>query len=84
MTRPLKHLQVLVDANLVLVERRGRERFNLLNPVPLQRIQNRWLRRFEANAADRMLDLKAHVEEIASATNSPTKRIRAKTWRRRT
>lgn len=31
----MKHLEVLVAANLVTVERRGRERWNHLNPVPL-------------------------------------------------
>lgn len=31
----MKHLGILVDAGLVLVERRGRERWNHLNPVPL-------------------------------------------------
>lgn len=31
----MKHLEVLVDAGLVRVERRGRERWNHLNPVPL-------------------------------------------------
>jgi len=31
----MKHLEVLVSAGLVIVERRGRERWNHLNPVPL-------------------------------------------------
>ncbi|MCK5940980.1 MAG: helix-turn-helix transcriptional regulator [Planctomycetes bacterium] len=57
----MKHLKVLVDAGLVLVERRGRERLNTLNPVPLRRIQRRWLRRFDVAAADRMLDLEQHL-----------------------
>ncbi|MEO6594973.1 MAG: metalloregulator ArsR/SmtB family transcription factor [Planctomycetota bacterium] len=58
----MKHLQVLVDAGLVLVERRGRERINTLNPVPIQQIHCRWLRQFEAAGADRLLDLASHVE----------------------
>lgn len=61
----MKHLRVLVEANLVLVERRGRERLNFLNSVPIRRISRRWVRRFEANAADRLLDLGRHVERAA-------------------
>ena len=34
----MKHLRVLVDAGLVLVERKGRKRWNVLNPVPIRRI----------------------------------------------
>lgn len=42
----MKHLSVLADAGLVLVERRGRERVNHLNPVPIQAIYRRWIRPF--------------------------------------
>ena len=73
----MKHLKVLVDANLVLIERRGRERWNLLNPVPLRRIQRRWLRRFDTQAADRMLDLKANLEQKATAPKKTHSRHRA-------
>ena len=31
----MQHLGVLTDAGLVVARRRGRERFNHLNPVPL-------------------------------------------------
>ncbi|MEM7263743.1 MAG: metalloregulator ArsR/SmtB family transcription factor [Planctomycetota bacterium] len=54
----MKHLKVLEAADLIIVERRGRERFNHLNPAPIQAIQRRWLRPFEATAADRLLRLK--------------------------
>lgn len=58
----MKHLKVLVDAALVLVERQGRERINHLNPLPLQAIYRRWIRPFEKLPADRMLHIKALVE----------------------
>ena len=35
----MKHLDVLADADLILVRREGRHRFNHLNTVPLERIQ---------------------------------------------
>jgi hypothetical protein len=47
-------LAVLVEAGLVIVERRGRERWNHSNPVPIQQIYRRWIRPFEAAPADRL------------------------------
>ena len=61
----MKHLKQLHDAGLILVERRGRERYNHLNSVPLQRIVRRWVQPFEAQAADRLLRLEEHVEKSA-------------------
>jgi DNA-binding transcriptional ArsR family regulator len=58
----MKHLKVLVQAGLVLVERRGRERFNHLNPVPIRAIQQRWIRPYEAIRADGLLRLKRLAE----------------------
>lgn len=39
----MQHLGVLTDADLVLVRRRGRQRFNHLNPIPLRRWYERWV-----------------------------------------
>lgn len=58
----MKHLRVLVDAGLVLIERRGRERFNHLNSVPIRAIYRRWIRPFEEHPADRLLRLKEQIE----------------------
>ena len=58
----MKHLKVLEEAGLVLKERRGRERFNHLNPLPLQAVYRRWIRPFEALPADRLLRLKQLAE----------------------
>lgn len=58
----MKHLKVLGRAGLVVIERRGRERINHLNPLPIQEIYRRWIRPFEKLPADRMLRLKAHAE----------------------
>ncbi len=55
----MKHLKALEKANLIVIERRGRERINHLNPVPLQEIYHRWIRHFEKLPADRMLRIKA-------------------------
>jgi DNA-binding transcriptional ArsR family regulator len=59
----MKHLKVLQKGRLVLVERRGRERINHLNPLPMQAIYRRWIRPFEKLPADRLLKLKALAEK---------------------
>jgi len=59
----MKHLKVLQQAGLVMVERSGRERFNHLNPVPIQSIYRRWIRPFEQLPADRMIRLKQLAEQ---------------------
>lgn len=58
----MKHLKTLQVAGLVLVERRGRERINHLNPVPLQAMYRRWIRPFETLPADRLLKLRSIAE----------------------
>jgi uncharacterized protein YndB with AHSA1/START domain/DNA-binding transcriptional ArsR family regulator len=58
----MKHLAVLERARLVLVERRGRERWNHLNAVPLRRIHDRWISSYEAHWASSLLGLKGEAE----------------------
>ena len=58
----MKHLKVLEAASLIAVERRGRERYNHLNPTPIQQIYRRWIRPFEALPADRLLKIKRLAE----------------------
>src|ERR1041385_4961946 len=57
----MKHLAVLVDAGLVLVERRGRERLNHLNPGPIQEISRRWVTPFAQNRVGQLRRLKRHL-----------------------
>ena len=59
----MKHLKTLQKGGLVLVERKGRERLNHLNPIPLQTIYRRWIRPFEQLPADRLLQLQAIAEQ---------------------
>ena len=60
----MKHLKTLHRGGLIIVERRGRERVNHLNPVPLQTMYRRWIRPFEQIPADRLLHLKSVAESI--------------------
>ena len=62
-TGVMKHLDVLVDANLVVVRREGRVRWNYLNPVPIQRVCDRWVSSHVRGMASAMNRLKRHVEK---------------------
>ena len=59
----MKHLRVLEHARLILVRRRGRERWNYLNPIPIQSIYERWLTPYAALWAGELLDLKRRTVE---------------------
>jgi DNA-binding transcriptional ArsR family regulator len=63
----IKHLRILEDAGLVLVQARGRERWNFLNAVPIQQIYERWITPFEGHWATTLIGLRAHLE----GTNDP-------------
>jgi len=58
----MKHLNVLESAGLLLVRRAGRERWNHLNPAPLQEIYERWMTPYMALWSHHLLDLKKTVE----------------------
>jgi DNA-binding transcriptional ArsR family regulator len=58
----MKHLAILERAGLVLVERRGRERWNYLNAVPIQQIYDRWISGYAGFWAASLLRLKRRVE----------------------
>ena len=60
----MKHLKILHQGGLIVVERRGRERINHLNPIPLQEIYRRWIKSFDQIPADRLLKLKILAESI--------------------
>ena len=59
----MKHLSLLEEAELVTVRKQGRERWNYLNAVPLQRMYERWLHPYEAHWASALLRLQQHVED---------------------
>ena len=58
----MKHLRVLAEAGLVVVVERGRERVHHLNPVPIRRLSERWLRPFTNSAALALEGLRDVVE----------------------
>ncbi len=58
-----QHLDVLEAANVVATVRRGREKLHFLNPVPLQEIYERWIRKFERPRLKALRDLKHRLED---------------------
>ena len=54
----MKHIRVLREADLVQTRESGRKRVNSLNAVPIRRIYERWVSRFEELWADHLLRLK--------------------------
>ena len=58
----MQHLRVLEEAELVVPVRRGRERWNHLNAVPLQQIHERWIGPHAERAVALLTRLKDDVE----------------------
>ncbi|MET0587069.1 MAG: helix-turn-helix domain-containing protein [Novosphingobium sp.] len=58
----MQHLKVLEDADLLIVERRGRERWNHLNPLPIHNIHERWIGPYAAKAVGLLDRLKGDME----------------------
>jgi DNA-binding transcriptional ArsR family regulator len=58
----MQHLKVLEGADLVLVKREGRERWNHLNPLPIKAIHDRWIGAYAAHAVDMLDRMKRDLE----------------------
>jgi hypothetical protein len=72
----MQHLGVLADAGVVLVERRGRDRFNYINPVPLREWYERWVQPMADADAAALLKLKRTVETGVDAMPTATEAVR--------
>jgi DNA-binding transcriptional ArsR family regulator len=62
-TTVMQHLRVLEQAGLVVPVRKGRERFNYLDAMPIQAIHERWIGPHAAHAASRLGQLKRELEK---------------------
>ncbi len=58
----MQHLRVLEDADLVIVRREGRERWNHLNALPIKQIHDRWIGAYAAQAVALLDRLKTDLE----------------------
>jgi DNA-binding transcriptional ArsR family regulator len=57
----MKHLRVLEDARLVVVERSGRSKLHHLNPVPIREIHDRWISQYAEPFVTSLLGLREHA-----------------------
>ncbi|MFE2098602.1 MULTISPECIES: metalloregulator ArsR/SmtB family transcription factor [unclassified Streptomyces] len=70
-----QHLDLLQQAGLVTVVRRGRERLHYLNPAPIHEIEERWISEFDKPRLQAISAIKNQAEEYAmtdAATSVPT------------
>ena len=57
------HLNALERAGLVVPVKKGRERFNYLDAMPIQAIHQRWIGAYAAQAAGRLSRLRHELEK---------------------
>jgi len=58
----MQHLKVLEEADLVIVRRQGRVRWNYLNPLPIKHIHERWIGPYAAQSVALLDRLKTDLE----------------------
>jgi len=58
----MQHLKVLEEADLVVAVRRGRERWNHLNALPIRDIADRWIGAYAAVAVEKLATLRTELE----------------------
>jgi DNA-binding transcriptional ArsR family regulator len=57
-----KHLAILGEANLVVWKRQGREKLHFINPVPINEIAERWMKKFDRRQLNALSSLKKNLE----------------------
>ena len=67
----MKHIDVLRAAGLISTREEGRQRMNSLNAVPIRRIYERWVSRYEEFWADQLLRLKDDFPEDRTPKRGP-------------
>lgn len=58
----MQHLRVLEGAGLVIAQRKGRERWNHLDPLPIKHIHDRWISEYATGAVALLSALRAELE----------------------
>lgn len=74
----MKHLDVLREAGLVQTRELGRQRMNSLNAVPIRRIYERWVSRFQELWSSELLRIKELAEDLESTAKQKSPRKRKK------
>ena len=63
----MKHVAILIEADLVVTVRDGRSKRLFLNPVPIEQVANRWISKYAARFTSALVDLQEHVEHPDAA-----------------
>jgi DNA-binding transcriptional ArsR family regulator len=58
----MQHLKVLEEADLVIVRRDGRTRWNYLNAAPISEIYHRWISQYATPSVELLTRLKRDME----------------------
>ena len=58
----MQHLNVLENADLIIVRRGGRLRWNYINPLPIKELHDRWVGRYADTAVDLLAKMKREIE----------------------
>ncbi|MFG2088373.1 SRPBCC domain-containing protein [Spirillospora sp. NPDC048824] len=67
-----QHLDLLAQADLVVVVRRGRERLHYLNPAPINQIGERWIAAYDAPRLAALSTIRDRAEELAMNETAAT------------
>lgn len=59
----MQHLRVLERADLIIVKRRGRHRWNYINPLPIKELYDRWICGYAAGTIDLLAKMKEEIEK---------------------
>jgi DNA-binding transcriptional ArsR family regulator len=59
----MQHVSVLENADLIIVKREGRLRWNYVNPLPIKELHDRWIGGYADNAVDLLARMKREIEE---------------------
>ena len=62
----MQHIRVLEQADLIIPQKKGRERWNHLNPIPIHSIHERWIGPHAAKAVERLDRLKRQLEKTST------------------
>ncbi len=73
----MQHLSVLEEANLVLVRRDGRNRFNYSNPAVLKDLYDQWV----TPLANRAADAAQHLRRYAETQNEAIQNMSSENYR---
>ena len=64
-TTVMQHMRVLETADLIISVKRGRVRWNHLNPMPIKAIHERWIGPIAAGAVDKLSAFKSELEQTS-------------------